>query len=102
MACTKAKSMTFAVYELYPDGSEFDTGRTFTTKGADEGDYYMVINMFKTLYQFTIGPNGFQIVWDKDEHGEPMPLTNGFLHWGGPRPPAQPIGGNWWRIKRIA
>jgi hypothetical protein len=100
MACDKADKITFAVYELYPDGREFDTGRTFTID-KDRVDYYIVADMFNALYNYSIGPNGFQVVWDKDEAGNPKRHTNGFLHWAGPRPPAQPIGGNWWRIKRV-
>lgn len=93
--------MTFAVYELYPDGTEFNTQRTFTTHGAEDNNYSMIVTMFNKLYQFTIGPNGFQIVWDKDDNGDPLTFQSGSLYWGGPRPPAAPIGGSWWRIKRV-
>jgi len=88
------------VYELYPDGAEFDTGRTFTIR-TEDGDYTIVTAMFNALYRFTIGPNGFRIIWDNDENGNPLRMISGQLNWVGPRPPAAPIGGMWWRIKRI-
>lgn len=111
MACDKSKEMIFAVYELYPDGKEHDTGRTFTidkqkndelmkkirwepSSGID--DYGIVLALFTSLYTFDIGPNGFSIRWDNNER-----FTSGYLYWPGPRAPACAIGGNWWKIKRI-
>lgn len=117
MACNKAPIYTFAVYDFYPDGTECDTGKTFSITKAENDeimkkfgygfspetidDYGILLIMFKKLFDFTIGPNGFRIVWDQDEAGNLKHHVSGCLYWAGPRQPAVQIGGNWWRIKRL-
>ena len=90
----------FAVFELFSDGKEYDTGRTFIVdKGKDQ--YYIITDMFTQLYQFTIGPNGFILHWERDQNGNLLEFEAGRIYWAGPRPPALNCGGNWWRIKKI-
>ena len=117
MACDKALAYTFAVYDFYPDGTECDTGKTFsiTKEENDEimkkfgyghsdtaiDDYGILLIMFKKLFEFTIGPNGFRIIWDTDENGIAKRHVSGNLYWGGPREPAIRCGGNWWRLRRV-
>lgn len=116
MTC-KSNSLTFAVFELYADGREYDTGKKFTITSKDSDNimhslgFYtprerieeaaILLSMFNKVYDFTIGLNGFQLTWDTDEAGRPMTYQSGRLHWGGPRPPAASIGGNWWRIRIV-
>lgn len=116
MPCDIAPSMKFAVYDFLPDGTECNTGKTFSISKQENDDilrkfgYHigesidenaLVLMMFHKLFTFTIGPNGFRVVWDKNEDGDPMRFVSGCFYWHGPRAPACQIGGNWWRIKRL-
>lgn len=109
--------MIFALYDYYPDGSECDTGKTFsvTKQESDEAmdrfnfgktenidDYGILLVMFKKIFNFTIGPNGFRIVWDTMPDGTQGKYVSGRLYWPGPaNPNAIKCGGYWWKIKRI-
>lgn len=108
MFCKDAQSMTFVIYELFPDGKEGEAKEfTITKQENDERltklGYYPDVNitssgvllvMFNKLYNFTVGASGFSIKWDVE-------LESGHCFWPGPRAPACTIGGNWWKIKRI-
>jgi hypothetical protein len=116
MACDKTSTMTFRVYELYPNGKEADEGKIFTISKEENDEYLTKLNwrhsvdqiddtgiilaIFNKLYTFSIGPNGFTIVWDKDQYGTPQRYTSGYLYWPGPRKPAIQCFGNVWRIVR--
>ena len=120
MACASAKLVRFSVCELYADGKESDITKEVSISKEesdnalsahhwsylikDDGfhDWGIILVMFEKLYGFTIGPNGFTIEWDKDEYGTSKILTDGYLHWSGPREPAIRCGGRWWRIRRVA
>lgn len=117
MPCKEATSYTFAVYDIWPDGTECDTGKIFSItieenrrimekfgygSGGGIDDYGILLVMFDKLFGFTIGPNGFVLKWDRDELDVPKRYVSGKLHWGGPRLPAAQIGGFWWGIKRVA
>lgn len=105
------ESITLSVCELYNDGKEHDEKIiTICLKDNNEilsqygyaymindliHDYAILLLIFKKLYGFTIGMNGFVIKWDNASKHK------GFIHWAGPRPPACQIGGNWWSLKKI-
>lgn len=114
MACNKAQEIAFIVHELYPDGRKAE-GKILTVSKAENDELgYSVANgyaegidkraivliLFRKLYNFTIGPNGFQIKWDigcEENYG------SGVLYWPGPlAQQAIKCGGSWWRIKRIS
>lgn len=113
MSCRRALSMTFAVFEIYPDGREYDTGKTLSISSAESAEimnrrgydrtdkdpidsYAIIISLFTKLYTFSIGTNGFALTWEENQE-----FQNGRLGWAGPREPAIRCGGDWWRIKRI-
>lgn len=117
MSCGFATSMTFAVYELYPDGREDPSYKTFSINkdendtimrkigycpSADKiDDYGLVLVMFEKLFNFTIGLNGFVLTWDVDENGDTKRYVSGSIGWVGPRAPAIRCGGKYWAIRRI-
>src|SRR5277367_6371894 len=113
MPCDIAASMKFAVYDFFPDGTECNTGKIFSINKKENDEILVqhhyapgqaidenaiVLMMFHKLFTFTVGVNGFRIVWDKNEDGTPMRFVSGCFYWPGPRAPACAIGGNWWRI----
>lgn len=117
MSCAKAQEMTFDVYDLYPDGRESDTCKTFSVSKKESNDMLtkfgffinnpdeiedngILIIMFHKLFNFTIGPNGFRLTWELDPNGVPRRFESALLSWPGPRAPAYQCGGAWWRIKR--
>lgn len=110
MFCSSAQEMTFAVYELFSDGRECDTNKTFSIS-KEESDKILqkfghypsattidsagiVLILFHKLYNFTVGCNGFTLQWEK-------PYEIGYLYWGGPiNPEATRCGGRCWKIIR--
>jgi hypothetical protein len=112
MACDKALTYTFAVHELYPDGSEDSSYKVFSVSKAESDammrkfgyyctpdvidDYGILLTMFDKLFGFTIGPNGFSLTWDLGKRH-----ISGSIGWPGPRPPAIRCGGAWWKLRRI-
>jgi hypothetical protein len=112
MSCGKPTSFTYAVYELWPDGTEHDTKKSFqidqqisnaalTKRGWDyrignDGaidNFAIVLTMFETCYKFDVGLSGFTIKWEDN--------NTALVNWGGPREPAIRCGGDWWKLRRV-
>lgn len=117
MPCVKSLNMTFDVYEVYPDGKDYDTGKSFSISKKENDDIVskfgwipsistldnigIQLIMFDKLYGFTVGPNGFSLIWDLDKDGKPLTFISGRLYWPGPiSHNACKIGGDWWKLKR--
>src|ERR1700744_3488684 len=94
MSCKdNTQEMTFAVYELFPDGSKNEDYKTIKVSPQKSkeimdkyqirireaiDDYAIILIVFEELYNFTIGPNGFKINWNEI-------YKDGFFHWIGPQ-----------------
>lgn len=84
MPCLQAKTMTFKVLEIDPNGIRHDLGKRFTVSIEESNQLYYqsTINpnsilhfMMVKLFKFT-GPNGYQLEWIKT-------LETGIVRWRG-------------------
>jgi hypothetical protein len=94
ICCNNPPSMRFRVFTLDDLGKEYDTKKEFVVSKIPNATEFgfntpnIIRTMFNDLFGWSLGPNGFSLIWNTDET-----YKIGTVYWYG--------RGNHWRIKRI-